>query len=86
MNYDAWLAEQQRNRHEEREREREREKLASDAERDDRLPYVYCELPRCPTCYATTHRLYRSVSTGDGSRMKWAECDECKTRFIQVWE
>jgi hypothetical protein len=84
MDYDAWVREQTAQREAEFRRHRERERLARAADRG--LPYVYCTLPRCPTCHATTHRLYRSASQGDGSRMKWARCDECQTRFIQVWE
>jgi hypothetical protein len=86
MDYDAWVREQDRLRDEALRQQRNRERLARAADRGDRLPYVFCTLPRCPTCYSVTHRLYRSAEQGDGSRMKWAECDECQTRFIQVWE
>ncbi len=51
-----------------------------------RLEIINRETPRCPECGSGTLRRDRSIDQGDGSRMKWAHCQSCDYRFIEVWD
>ena len=51
------------------------------------LPVVFVELPACPACDSV--QLNCSGGTqqqGDGSKLQYARCLECGSRFKVVWE
>ena len=47
--------------------------------------YVYCTLPRCPSCNSSNLKAYHSTDNGDGSRTRYVRC-ECGRRLILVLE
>lgn len=54
--------------------------------RAEPLRYIFCELPRCQSCGESHFGVYKTVKSGDGSKLQYAECLACGSKAKIVWE
>ncbi len=43
-----------------------------------RPPTVMVQVPRCPWCGGSKLQVRKSTDQGDGSRLQYCQCNECK--------